>query len=58
MLMRQHQELFEAIIAGRAEEARTISNRHIHYVQEVLSEVQQEARREARSRRRQSVQEG
>jgi len=58
MLMRQHQELFEAIVAGRAEEARAISNRHIHYVQEVLSEVQQEARREARSRRRQSVQEG
>ena len=58
MLMRQHQELFEAIVAGRAEEARVISNRHIHYVQEVLSEVQQEARREARSRRRQGVQEG
>lgn len=55
MLMRQHRELFEAIVAGRAEEARAISNRHIHYVQEVLAEVQQEARREARARRRQGL---
>lgn len=58
MLMRQHRELFEAIVEGRAEEAREISNRHIHYVREVLSEVQQEARREARARRRQGLQEG
>lgn len=55
MLMRQHQELFEAIVAGRAEEARAISSRHIHYVQEVLAEVQQEAHREARARRRQGL---
>lgn len=58
MLMRQHRELFEAIVEGRAEEAREISSRHIHYVREVLSEVQQEARREARARRRQGLQEG
>ncbi len=56
--MRQHRELYEAIVEGRAEEARGISNRHIHYVREVLSEVQQEARREARARRRQGLQEG
>lgn len=55
MLMHQHQELFEAIVAGHAEEARAISSRHIHYVQEVLAEVQQEAHREARARRRQGL---
>ncbi|MBV2134922.1 FCD domain-containing protein [Pseudomonas sp. MAP12] len=58
MLMQQHRELFEAIVEGRAEDARAISSRHIDYVQEVLAEVQQEGRREARARRRQSVQEG
>lgn len=52
MLMRQHRELFEAIIEGRAEEARQIASRHIHYVQEVLSEARQEVRREERARRR------
>jgi len=52
MLMRQHRELFEAIIEGRAEEARQIASRHIHYVQEVLAEARQEVRREERARRR------
>lgn len=57
MLMQQHRELYEAIVGGRAEEARAVSSRHIHYVQEVLAEVQQEAQREARARRRQGVSE-
>ncbi len=52
MLMNQHRELFEAIVERRAEEARAISNRHIHYVQEVLAEGQQEAQRLARAQRR------
>ncbi len=53
MLMQQHGELYQAIIEGRAEQAREISNRHIHYVQEVLAEGLQEAQRVARAERRQ-----
>lgn len=52
MLMAQHRELYEAIVERRAEEARAISHRHIQYVQEVLAEGQQEARRLARAQRR------
>ncbi|WP_263144773.1 FCD domain-containing protein [Pseudomonas sp. RIT-PI-AD] len=55
MLLSQHKALFEAILEGRAEEAREISHRHIHYVQEVLAEVRQEALRVARSQRRQGM---
>lgn len=55
MLMAQHSELFNAIIEGRAEDARDISNRHIHYVQEVLAEGVQEAQRVARAQRRQGI---
>ncbi|AVO54246.1 FCD domain-containing protein [Ectopseudomonas mendocina] len=55
MLIKQHQALYEAIMEGRAEEARTLSNQHIDYVQEVLSEVQLEAQREARAQRRQGL---
>ena len=39
MLIEQHRTLYQAIIEGRAEDARTLSNRHIDYVQEVLAEV-------------------
>ncbi|WP_137888366.1 FCD domain-containing protein [Pseudomonas sp. 2FE] len=53
MLMQQHGELYRAIIEGRAEAAREVSNRHIHYVQEVLAEGLQEAQRVARAERRQ-----
>ncbi|MBC9249412.1 transcriptional regulator PdhR [Pseudomonas alcaligenes] len=53
MLMQQHRALFEAIIERRAEEAREISHGHILYVQEVLNEAQQEARRVERAQRRQ-----
>ena len=52
-LIEQHRALYEAIMEGRAEEARGLSNRHIDYVQEVLAEVQQQARREERAQRRQ-----
>lgn len=55
MLMAQHSELFNAIIEGRAEDARDISNRHIHYVQEVLAEGLQQVQREARAQRRQGI---
>ncbi|SDI08196.1 FCD domain-containing protein [Pseudomonas panipatensis] len=54
-LMRQHRELYEAIMQGRAEEARAISHRHILYVQEVLEEAQDEARRLQRAQRRLGV---
>jgi GntR family transcriptional repressor for pyruvate dehydrogenase complex len=52
MLIEQHRTLYQAIIDGRAEDARALSNRHIDYVQEVLAEVQQQARREERAQRR------
>ena len=52
-LIEQHRALYEAIMEGHAEEARGLSSRHIDYVQEVLAEVQQQARREERAQRRQ-----
>ncbi|WP_312922382.1 GntR family transcriptional regulator [Stutzerimonas nitrititolerans] len=52
MLMSQHRELYETIMARRAGEARDVIHRHINYVQEVLAEGQQEARRLARAQRR------
>jgi GntR family transcriptional repressor for pyruvate dehydrogenase complex len=55
MLIGQHRALYEAIIEGRAEDARDLSNQHIDYVQEVLSEVQLEAQRVARAQRRQGL---
>lgn len=55
MLMNQHRALYEAIIEGRAEAARELSNRHLHYVQEVLAEVLLEAQRTARAQRRAST---
>src|SRR5690554_3635569 len=54
MLMRQHQQLFEAIIEGRAEDARRHAGAHIGYVQEVLAERQQEEQRRSRARRRET----
>lgn len=55
MLMSQHRALYEAIVEGRAEDAREVSSRHIHYVQEVLSEGQREVERTARAQRRQRL---
>ncbi|KAF1056949.1 MAG: Pyruvate dehydrogenase complex repressor [Pseudomonas delhiensis] len=57
-LLGQHRELYEAIMQGRAEEAREISHRHISYIQEVLEEAQDEARRLQRAQRRQGAVEG
>lgn len=56
MLMRQHQQLFEAIIEGRAEDARRHAGEHIGYVQEVLAERRQEEQRRSRARRRETPQ--
>lgn len=53
MLIAQHRELYQAIIEGRADEARACSEKHIDYVQEVLAESQKEASRVARAQRRQ-----
>lgn len=55
MLIAQHRALYEAIMQGNAEEARNLSNQHIDYVQEVLAEVQLEARRMERAQRRQGI---
>ncbi|MNO09101.1 transcriptional regulator PdhR [compost metagenome] len=52
MLIGQHRDLYQAIIEGRAEQAREVSSRHILYVQEVLDEVRQEVQRTARAERR------
>ncbi|MEQ9725606.1 GntR family transcriptional regulator [Pseudomonas sp. WHRI 8822A] len=55
MLNAQHRALFEAIMEGRAEEARALSNQHIDYVQEVLADVVQQEAREQRAQRRQGL---
>tara|TARA_R110000868_G_scaffold90113_3_gene250418 strand:+ start:2626 stop:3402 length:777 start_codon:yes stop_codon:yes gene_type:complete len=52
MLVTQHGALFEAIMQGRADEARRLASEHISYVQEVLDQSQQESVRLARSQRR------
>lgn len=52
MLMQQHQELFEAIIERRADDARACASRHIGYVQTVLAERREEQQRRARAQRR------
>lgn len=51
-LMQQHRDLYRAIMEGRADDARALSNRHLHYVEEVLTEAQHTARRVERARRR------
>ncbi|QJD59803.1 FCD domain-containing protein [Pseudomonas sp. gcc21] len=53
MLMKQHNELYRAIMAGKADAARDLSDQHIHYVQEVLADVLDENQRVARAERRQ-----
>ncbi|AEF23570.1 MULTISPECIES: GntR family transcriptional regulator [Pseudomonas] len=55
MLNAQHRALYEAIIEGRAEDARSLSNQHIDYVQEVLADVVQQEAREQRAQRRQGL---
>ena len=55
MLLEQHRALYQAIKAGEAEEARSLSNTHIEYVCEVLAEVDEEQLRVQRSERRKHV---
>jgi GntR family transcriptional repressor for pyruvate dehydrogenase complex len=52
MLNAQHRALYEAIMEGRAEQARGLSNQHIDYVQEVLAGAMQQEVRELRAQRR------
>ena len=51
-LMEQHRDLYRAVMEGRAEDARTLSGRHLEYVEQVLADVQSEARRVERAQRR------
>lgn len=51
-LMEQHRRLFEAIIEGRADDARYFAGQHIQYAQHVLSEQHESDRRMERSLRR------
>lgn len=53
-LMEQHRLLFEAIIEGRADDARHFAGQHIEYAQNVLSEQYENDRRMERSLRRSS----
>lgn len=55
MLNAQHRALYEAIMQGRAEDARALSNQHIDYVQEVLADVLQQEVREMRAQRRKGL---
>jgi len=52
MLVEQHQQLFDAIMQGRADDAKRIASEHITYVQDVLAQSQEESRRMARAQRR------
>ena len=51
-LVAQHQALFDAIMAGRAEDARRLAGEHINFVQDILEEREEENRRLARAQRR------
>lgn len=55
MLMKQHNELYRAIMDGEAQKARELSDSHIDYVQEVLADVLDETQRLARAQRRQGL---
>ena len=54
-LKQQHQLLFNAIMEGRADNAREIAGTHIQYVQQVLSERSESHRRLERAIRRDSL---
>lgn len=51
-LMDQHRLLFEAIIEGRADDARHFAGQHLQYAQQVLSEQHESDQRMERSLRR------
>ncbi|HDZ54998.1 MAG TPA: FCD domain-containing protein [Pseudomonas xinjiangensis] len=52
MLSDQHQQLYRAIMEGRADDARTCASQHLDYVQEVLAQSREQDERRARSQRR------
>ncbi len=51
-LMRQHREIYDAIINAQPTTAREAAHRHIRYVEEVLSDLRKEQDRLERSERR------
>jgi GntR family transcriptional regulator, transcriptional repressor for pyruvate dehydrogenase complex len=51
-LMEQHSALYTAIMERRADDARALASQHLNYVQEVLAEAQNEAKRLERAQRR------
>lgn len=53
--MEQHRLLFEAIIEGRADDARYFAGQHIQYAQNVLSQQHENDRRMERSLRRNNL---
>ena len=48
-LIDQHQRLFDAIMEGRADDARRIAAEHISFVQQTISEHTESVRRQARA---------
>lgn len=51
-LLAQHQALYDAIVGGRADDARRQASEHLDYVQEVLKDTRDEVRRIERAQRR------
>lgn len=51
-LLAQHQALYEAIVGGRADDARRIASEHLEYVNIVLEETRAEVKRLERAQRR------
>jgi GntR family transcriptional repressor for pyruvate dehydrogenase complex len=54
-LTEQHRLMFEAIIEGRADDARHFAGQHLQYAQQVLSEQHENDQRMERSMRRNSA---
>ena len=52
LLLDQHRTLFEAVVQGRAEEARKAVQQHLNYVRTAYRDVNQETERESLARRR------
>ncbi|WP_040887031.1 GntR family transcriptional regulator [Marinobacter santoriniensis] len=57
-LKQQHSLLFNAIMEGRAEDARSLAGAHIQYVQRALSERTETRRRQERASRREMLSRG
>jgi len=52
VLLRQHRELFQALLASNAERARAAAHDHLVFVEGTLREIDREAERQVRSQRR------